>query len=410
VRSSSSKTSSERSSRERRGSSGKRKSKSTGTRSSSRARTSRRSARPRPTSSRRRRSGDSTLGSSRTASTSRRRPGRREDGGREGTEGRGQGREEGEEDRGPRGARAGAGVPDSDRDTLREEGRTHHLVRTLRPQSRRDGRRPPKASSRVHREGGGQESRTRGSKTRASESGKEAQRETEGEGEASEGEEGEGQGGRGGGRRRGPRASGEAQTRTAPEAAPRGIDPRHRDQPRLDHHGPEGAGRHPRRDHPGRHSQSHPEEHHPEATGAGRLPRASPASRRAAGERPTPRSWEPQGGPQRADAAENPMDSDHPGHASLSAGAPRPGADRCVHVPTVLRPVQGRHVQIEVPPGPAVARRRRDQGGTEVKQGPHYRVPFRRRREGRTDYRSRANPLRSGKPPARVRKTLNQRD
>src|SRR5207245_1061693 len=103
----------------------------------------------------------------------------------EGTEGRGQGREEGEEDRGPRGARAGAGVPDSDRDTLREEGRTHHLVRTLRPQSRRDGRRPPKASSRVHREGGGQESRTRGSKTRASENGKEAQRETEGEGEAS---------------------------------------------------------------------------------------------------------------------------------------------------------------------------------------------------------------------------------
>jgi len=43
-----------------------------------------------------------------------------------------------------------------------------------------------------------------------------------------------------------------------------------------------------------------------------------------------------------------------------------------------------------------------------VKQGPHYRVPFRRRREGRTDYRSRAKLLRSGKPRVVVRKTLNQ--
>jgi len=40
--------------------------------------------------------------------------------------------------------------------------------------------------------------------------------------------------------------------------------------------------------------------------------------------------------------------------------------------------------------------------------GPHYRVPFRRRREGRTDYRHRARLLRSGKPRAVVRKTLNQ--
>lgn len=42
------------------------------------------------------------------------------------------------------------------------------------------------------------------------------------------------------------------------------------------------------------------------------------------------------------------------------------------------------------------------------KQGPHYRVPFRRRREGRTDYRVRAKLLRSGKARAVVRKTLNQ--
>ncbi len=43
-----------------------------------------------------------------------------------------------------------------------------------------------------------------------------------------------------------------------------------------------------------------------------------------------------------------------------------------------------------------------------TKQGPHYRVPFRRRREGRTDYRHRSRLLRSGKPRAVVRKTLEQ--
>ena len=43
-----------------------------------------------------------------------------------------------------------------------------------------------------------------------------------------------------------------------------------------------------------------------------------------------------------------------------------------------------------------------------MKQGPHFRVPFRRRREGRTDYRTRSRLLRSGKPRAVVRKTLNQ--
>ena len=37
--------------------------------------------------------------------------------------------------------------------------------------------------------------------------------------------------------------------------------------------------------------------------------------------------------------------------------------------------------------------------------GPHQRVPFRRRREGRTDYRRRLNLLRSGIARAVVRKT-----
>ena len=41
-------------------------------------------------------------------------------------------------------------------------------------------------------------------------------------------------------------------------------------------------------------------------------------------------------------------------------------------------------------------------------QGPNYRVGFRRRREGRTDYRLRARLLRGGVPRAVVRKTLNQ--
>ncbi len=42
------------------------------------------------------------------------------------------------------------------------------------------------------------------------------------------------------------------------------------------------------------------------------------------------------------------------------------------------------------------------------RQGPHYRVAFRRRREGKTDYRRRQRLLRSAEPRAVVRKTLNQ--
>ncbi len=42
------------------------------------------------------------------------------------------------------------------------------------------------------------------------------------------------------------------------------------------------------------------------------------------------------------------------------------------------------------------------------RQGPHFRVAFRRRREGKTDYRRRQKLLRSPLPRAVVRKTLNQ--
>ncbi len=42
------------------------------------------------------------------------------------------------------------------------------------------------------------------------------------------------------------------------------------------------------------------------------------------------------------------------------------------------------------------------------KQGPHFRVAFRRRREGKTDYRRRQRLLRNEAPRAVVRKTLNQ--
>src|SRR3989440_4269824 len=52
----------------------------------------------------------------------------------------------------------------------------------------------------------------------------------------------------------------------------------------------------------------------------------------------------------------------------------------------------------------ARSRRRRN----ETEAGSSLRVPFRRRREGRTDYRVRAKLLRSGKPRVVVRKTLNQ--
>ena len=39
------------------------------------------------------------------------------------------------------------------------------------------------------------------------------------------------------------------------------------------------------------------------------------------------------------------------------------------------------------------------------RHGPHYRVPFRRRREARTDYRKRLQLLRAHQPRAVVRKT-----
>ncbi|MFQ5837575.1 MAG: 50S ribosomal protein L18 [Thermoplasmata archaeon] len=42
-----------------------------------------------------------------------------------------------------------------------------------------------------------------------------------------------------------------------------------------------------------------------------------------------------------------------------------------------------------------------------MSKGPRYRAPFRRRREGRTDYRKRLGLLRSGRPRAVVRKTLS---
>src|SRR3990172_3979973 len=41
-------------------------------------------------------------------------------------------------------------------------------------------------------------------------------------------------------------------------------------------------------------------------------------------------------------------------------------------------------------------------------RGARTRVPFRRRREGRTDYRRRLRLLRSGLPRAVIRKSLNQ--
>lgn len=43
-----------------------------------------------------------------------------------------------------------------------------------------------------------------------------------------------------------------------------------------------------------------------------------------------------------------------------------------------------------------------------TQQGPHFRVAFRRRREGKTDYRRRRRLLRSALPRAVVRKTLSQ--
>jgi ribosomal protein L19E/ribosomal protein L18 len=71
----------------------------------------------------------------------------------------------------------------------------------------------------------------------------------------------------------------------------------------------------------------------------------------------------------------------------------------------VLHAGEGRRVQEQVAPGLAPQVRRRDQGVMMMATGPRYKVPFRRRREGRTDYRRRAALLRSGVPRAVVRKS-----
>src|SRR3970282_958035 len=86
---------------------------------------------------------------------------------------------------------------------------------------------------------------------------------------------------------------------------------------------------------------------------------------------------------------------------------PRP--HRRAHLSALLRAGERWHVQVSRALGPAAPGRRAPQGRVRMtKQGPHYRVPFRRRREGRTDYRHRSRLLRSGKPRAVVRKTLEQ--
>src|SRR5439155_20542730 len=135
-----------------------------------------------------------------------------------------------------------------------------------------------------------------------------------------------------------------------------------------------------------RDSESDPSEHHPEAPGEGRLPGSGSISRGAEGERSSARPREPRRRAERANAAEEALDQRDPRDAPPSAGAPRPRPHRRSHVPAVLRSGKRRDVQIQSTLGPTAARRGRGSGGGEMTQGPHYRTPFRRRREGRTDY------------------------
>src|SRR5205809_110259 len=384
--------------------------------------------------------------------TTRRRPGRRREHGGRGTEGS----EEGAEDRGPRETRGAKGAaPDGLRDPRREEGRARRLVRSVRTVHGREGGRPSQTPPRVRGEGGGR-GRSRGGDGRTPGGEKEAGGEGRARGREAAPQEAEETEGKRGSRGEGPRGAREAEAGRPPQTTPGaavGEERRSAEVPaprmvpiphvrgrmaeasgrpievapplRLPMESPvdripraaggPGAapervpGEHPRRDHPRRDPWPDSPQRDSKAQRAGRVPGSCPPSGGAAREGTTPRTWFPRGSVECADAAEDPLDWPDPGDATPPEGTEEGGTDRCPDLSAVLRPVQGRHVQIKGAYGTTGARGGRAQGGGEMKQkqGPYYRVTFRWSREGRTDYRVRAKLLRSGEPRVLVLATLN---
>ncbi len=132
------------------------------------------------------------------------------------------------------------------------------------------------------------------------------------------------------------------------------------------------------------------------------VPRARSALRGRDREGPSPGTRLPQGDPVLPSAAQDAMDSPDPRAARSPRRAPHREEDPSRGLPRVLPTGEGRHVPQPRPHAPEPEARRTPAGG-RMSTGPRFRVHFRRRREGRTDYRARLKLLKSGLPRAVVR-------
>src|SRR5215471_8096143 len=97
------------------------------------------------------------------------------------------------------------------------------------------------------------------------------------------------------------------------------------------------------------------------------------------------------------------MDHPDPSSALPPDGAEDLEEDPSEGLPRVLPAGEGRDVPLAGAPYSQSETRGPLARGEEVSDSPRFRVPFRRRREGRTDYRYRRRLLLSGQPRAVVR-------
>src|SRR4030067_178517 len=89
--------------------------------------------------------------------------------------------------------------------------------------------------------------------------------------------------------------------------------------------------------------------------------------------------------------------SETPSPGPMSGPSSSPGRGSPVYLQGILPEGEGRGVQEQAAPRVPPQGRGNTQGVMMMARGPRYKVPFRRRREGRTDYRHRAALLRGEK-------------
>src|SRR5208282_1484935 len=188
--------------------------------------------------------------------------------------------------------------------------------------------------------------------------------------------------------------------RSLESTAPRGLAPQVRRGSCVPRPGQPGRPR--GRGHPGGRARGDQGGSHPTKADhryvAG--PCATPPCR--GGEGPAPRTRFPQGNPLVPPAPKVPMDPSDPRPARAPRRFEDDQEDPSLRLSRVLPAGQGRNVPQPRPPRPEPEARRPPPGG-RMSTGPRFRVHFRRRREGRTDYRVRLKLLKSGRLRAVVR-------